>query len=260
MIYAIISDIHANLEALDAVLKKCASLGVEQYICLGDIVGYNASPLECIETIRKLPIRTIVKGNHDEYVGSNVSIDGINRHAKKSIEWTKLQIDSENRKWLCENKFKDVYVKDGLTIVHATLDSPESWNYIFDLKHAVGNFSYQITQFCFYGHTHVPVLFEKDSNVSDLPFGINRITEWENIPPSEEVMAFKPVKGKKYLINVGSIGQPRNGDSRASFAVFDTNKNIISRYCVTYDIESAQQKIYDAFLPESLAIRLSHGR
>ena len=260
MIYAIISDIHSNLEALNAVIEKCSLLGVEQYICLGDIVGYNANPLECIEIIRKLPIHTIVKGNHDEYVGSDIRIDGINRSAKESIEWTRLQLNYENRKWLCENKLKDVNVKDGITTVHATLDSPEAWNYIFDIKHTVANFSYQMTQFCFYGHTHIPALFEKDPKITDSSLGIKKIIEWEIISPSEEVMTFKPIKGKKYLINTGSIGQPRNGDTRATFAIFDTKKNALSRYCVKYDIESTQRKIYDAFLPESLAVRLSHGR
>lgn len=260
MIYAIISDIHSNLEALNAVLEKCTSAGVEKYICLGDIVGYNANPLECIEIVKKLPMHTIVKGNHDEYVGSDIRIDGINRYAKASIEWTKLQLSDEDRKWLCENKFKSINVKEGISIVHATLDSPESWNYIFGLQHTIGSFSYQMTHLCFYGHTHIPALFEKNPKISDVSHGIKKIIEWETVSASEEAVTFKYSKGMKYLINPGSIGQPRNGDSRASFAVLDTTETTITRYCVEYDIHSAQQKIHDAFLPDSLATRLSRGR
>lgn len=260
MIYAIISDIHSNLEALNTVLSKCSLLGVEQYICLGDIVGYNANPAECIEIVRRLPIHMIVKGNHDEYVGSDMKIEGINRYAKESIDWTRLQLNYENRKWLCENKLRITSVKEGLTIVHATLDSPELWNYIFDIKHAIANFSYQMTQFCFFGHTHLPALFEKNPKIADGLHGVRRIIEWEIISPNSNAISFSPEKGKKYMINPGSIGQPRNGDCRASFATFDTKKNIVTRHCLDYDLETAQKKIYEAFLPESLAIRLGNGR
>ncbi|HBM15228.1 MAG TPA: metallophosphoesterase [Lentisphaeria bacterium] len=260
MIFAIISDIHSNLEAITAVIEKCVSMEVEKYICLGDLVGYNANPSECINLIKSLPLHMIVKGNHDEYVGTDCSIEGINKYAKESIKWTRLQINYDNRKWLTENKLKIVSMKDGITIVHATLDSPEAWNYIFDAKHALANFSYQMTQFCFFGHSHIPGLFVKDPKVVDSTQGVMRIIEWEIIPPNEEMFTFKPEKGKKYMINPGSIGQPRNGDPRASFVIMDTKKNTISRICVKYDIELAQQKIYDAFLPESLGIRLASGR
>jgi diadenosine tetraphosphatase ApaH/serine/threonine PP2A family protein phosphatase len=155
-----------------------------------------------------------------------------------------------------------------VTLVHATLDSPEAWGYVFDTHHAVGNFSYQLSQVCFCGHSHVPVAFDK------APFASGRklvevIDQWEHsavYPLADEdftiadELEVKLVKGHKYLFNIGSIGQPRNSDNRASFAIFDTDGQTVTRYRVPYDIAAAQAKVREAGLPEKLALRLEWGR
>lgn len=260
MIYAVISDIHANIEALDAVLDKCRELNVERYICLGDIVGYNANPIECIEKIRALTSINIIKGNHDEYIGKDFSVEGINRFAKEAVLWTRSVLKKNDRKWLVDLPLKFINVKEGFSAVHATLDSPESWRYILDVHHSIDSFAYQMTQMCFLGHTHLPRVFIKENEGLGAKYAIKRIEEWEQFPPDDREITFKLEKGKKYLVNVGSIGQPRDGDSRASFVIYDSKHKLVKRYAIAYDVERAQKKILEAGLPAQLAYRLSYGQ
>ena len=154
------------------------------------------------------------------------------------------------------------------TIVHATLDTPENWGYIFDCHHAADNFSYQFTQICFCGHSHVPVAFCKKPITSINERSIDEIPEWtynyqfelSNTDFNYEVELTVEIKaGYKYLFNVGSIGQPRNRDPRSSFAIMDTDAGTITRYRIPYDIAAQQNKIIDAGLPERLALRLAVG-
>ena len=259
MIYAIISDIHANIEALDAVLNKCNELKVERYICLGDIVGYNASPSESIEKVRALDFVNIIKGNHDEYIGRDFPIEGINRLAREAVLWTRTALKKSDRKWLIDLPLKLVNIKEGFSAVHATLDSPESWRYILDVHHSIDSFSYQMTQLCFLGHTHLPRVFVKGNETSGTQYEVKRMEEWEQFPPDDGEVAFKLEKGKKYLVNVGSIGQPRDGDNRASFVVYDPRHKLVKRYAVYYDVDLTRSKILEAGLPVQLAHRLSHG-
>lgn len=266
---AILSDIHSNLEALNAVLDKCDEYGVEKYVCLGDIVGYNANPVECLEKIRGLEPICLVKGNHDEYASNNdEAMEGFNPHAKKAVLWTKSQLNSEQRSWLANLPLRATVPGTNITIVHATLDSPDNWGYIFDVHHAADNFAYQFTQICFCGHSHVPVGFFKKpiSSMSEKP--IEEISEWshrenETIIPREvkesDVLEVKLQTGYKYLFNVGSVGQPRNRDPRASFAIIDTDTREVFRHRVVYDIQKTQAKILAAELPERLALRLESG-
>jgi diadenosine tetraphosphatase ApaH/serine/threonine PP2A family protein phosphatase len=261
MKYAILSDIHANLEAFTVVLEKCKELGVEKYICLGDIIGYNANPSQCIDMIRKLDVVGFVKGNHDEYVSNNDDeMTGFNQHAKAAVLWTKAQLTEEQLQFLSALPYKNVVKGVGITIVHATLDSPESWGYIFDIHQAKDNFNYQFTPLCFCGHSHVPIAFAKKSFVAGA-LAVDEIMEWkgDNNQETSSDPVIKIEKGWKYLINVGSIGQPRNKDPRASFAVYDANANTITRIRLKYDIASAQKGILAAGLPERLAQRLERG-
>ncbi len=267
--YAVLSDIHANTEALGVVLEKCKEHKVDKYICLGDIVGYNAEPRECLKTVQQLHPIAVVKGNHDDYA-SNTSeeMDGFNPHAKKAVLWTKAQLSEKEQKWLADLPYRSTVQGTNITIVHATLDSPDNWGYIFDAHHAADNFTYQFTQLCFCGHSHVPIAFCKKpiSTMSEKP--IEEIVDWayradegmfpKNINESDELVV--PIHtGFKYLFNVGSVGQPRNRDPRASFAIYDSEEKTVTRIRIPYDIVSAQRKIIMAGLPERLALRLETG-
>lgn len=240
MIYGIISDIHANLEALEAVLARCEELGVEQYICVGDLVGYNANPSECLEIVRNLPLAAIVKGNHDEQASEDLDLSEFNPQAAKAIEWTRDQLSQEQRDYLRDLPMK---ARAGrITVVHATLDNPDMWGYIMDKYAAEASLSYQFSQVCFYGHSHVPMAFDRQMDVEMMESGVIEVQP-----------------GHKYLINPGSVGQPRDKDPRASFATYDTDECLIKLHRLEYDIESTQKKIIAAGLPERLAQRLSLG-
>ena len=162
MKYAIFSDIHGNLEALDVVLALCGEENVDHYICLGDVVGYNANPKECLDIVRGLPNLTIVKGNHDEYASNGDNeMEGFNPHAKAAVLWTRAQLTDDDLRYLSELPMRLTIKGANMTIVHATLDGPDAWGYIFDVHNAADNFSYQFTQLCFCGHSHVPLAFSK---------------------------------------------------------------------------------------------------
>lgn len=263
---AIMSDIHSNTDALNIVLAKCQEIGVEHYALLGDIVGYNAEPVECINAVRTLPVIGRVRGNHDEYAGNvETGIEGFNENAHKAVLWTAEQLSADEKKYLMEAPYRQNLPKYNMTLVHATLDSPANWGYIFDSHHALDNFNYQYTQVGFCGHSHYPIAFEK-KNVLFGGKNIEELTDWRSISlpdvadfnaESSITVEIKP--DRKYLFNVGSIGQPRNHDPRCSFAVYDPDGGRVTRYCLPYDIASAQEKILNAGLPVRLAERLATG-
>ncbi len=268
MKYAILSDIHGNLEAFQVVLRKCAELEVDQYICLGDIVGYNANPKECLDLIRTLPLAGVVKGNHDEYASNNDEVmEGFNPHARTAVLWTKAQLTYEDRAWLSSLPMRLTVKGTSITAVHATLDSPDAWGYIFDVHHAADNFAYQFTQVCFCGHSHVPVGFCKKPIALHSERQIDEIKDWVARPEDGAVInpyeadsiSLELITGYKYLLNVGSIGQPRNKDPRASFAIYDSEERRVTRYRLPYNIRATQEKILAAQLPERLASRLERG-
>jgi diadenosine tetraphosphatase ApaH/serine/threonine PP2A family protein phosphatase len=238
--YAIIGDIHGNWEALTAVLKDCEANSVEAYICIGDIVGYNADPGICVDKIRELNC-ICVSGNHDYYCSHSSSLDDFHPLAADVISWTREQLTAEQIQFLRNLELTKKVA--GFTIVHSTLDMPEKWGYVFDSLEADASLSYQTTSVCFSGHTHVPVVFEKASTVRRLP--PNRV---------------KIVTGKKYFINVGSIGQPRDGDPRACYVLYDLKNQEVVYRRIPYDIATTQTKIRKANLPERLARRLEIGR
>jgi predicted phosphodiesterase len=260
--YAVLSDIHSNLEALTTVLEKCRELGITEYISLGDVVGYNANPNECLALVRNLNVVSRVRGNHDDYaVRGDIAESGFNANAKKAVAWTREQISEDDRQWLDEAKYEAKFLN--ATLVHATLDTPQNWGYILDQFHAEDNFTYQRTNLCFCGHSHVPVAFVKKQLTNPGERPIEMINSWNGdvdedvtIPAAVEV---EYRKNNKYLFNIGSIGQPRNGDPRASFAVWDTDRMTVTRHRLPYDIAATQQKILDAGLPERLAERLVYG-
>ncbi len=164
--YAIIADIHANLPALRAVLQDIQLQNCTRIACLGDIVGYHDRPVECLEIIRGMNI-PCVKGNHDEYCSDTVGLERFRPDVAEGIRWTREQISSEDRRWLHDLKL--VEIVSGFTLVHATLDHPERWGYVFDKLAAAASFSHQRTPVTFYGHTHVPVAFVRDTVVRGEP-------------------------------------------------------------------------------------------
>jgi predicted phosphodiesterase len=240
MKFAIIADIHANLDAFQVVLEDCKKQQVTHYACLGDVVGYNANPKECLDIVRAMNI-PCVKGNHDEYCSTEEHLEGFNPAAAEAVNWTRKQLTDEDRLWLRELKYTRMVTN--FTIVHATLDGPQRWGYVFDKLAAAASFTYQNTSVCFFGHTHVPVAFMKDSMVRGGTYS-----------------KFKLEQGKKYFVNVGAVGQPRDNNPKAAYVVYDTLETTIELRRLDYDIAAAQKKILAAGLPERLAERLAYGR
>ena len=237
---ALFGDIHANLEALEAVLEDAYKQSVTDYVCMGDIVGYNADPAACLERVRAMDCPT-VKGNHDEDASGSHSLENMNPVAATALEWTRRQLSDEQRQWL--RRLRMVRQVADFTVVHSTLDQPSHWNYVTNRFDAMSNFSYQFTQICFHGHTHVPRVYIKNDRVRE-----------------ETTDSLIIEDGAKYFINVGSVGQPRDGDWRACYVIFDLDQRLISFRRVEYDIGATQRKIYTAGLPEMLAERIAEGR
>ncbi len=237
---ALFGDIHANLEALQAVLADANTQNCTHYICMGDIVGYNADPVACLEVVRAMDC-PVVKGNHDEDASGTESLDAMNPVAAAALLWTREQLNDEQRSWL--RRLRMVRQIEDFTVVHSTLDQPANWNYVTNKFDAMSNFSYQFTQVCFHGHTHVPRVFVKSSRVQE---------------EAAESLAIE--EHSKYFINVGSAGQPRDGDWRACYAIYDLHHHLVVFRRVEYDIALTQRKIIDAGLPPMLAERLAEGR
>ena len=240
MRFAIISDLHANLEATEAVLADARERECTHFVCLGDVVGYNANPHECVEIVQKLEC-PVVKGNHDEQASLEESSRDFNALAEMAINWTRAQLPDSDKAWLRELRLSR-QVRD-FTIVHATLDTPEQWGYVFNTLEASASFTYQHTSVCFFGHTHVAGAFVRDD-------GVKRV--------KVDQLMIDPTK--KYFINTGSVGQPRDGDWRAAYCVYDLDKNVVEQRRVKYDVDTAQAKMIKAGLPPLLAERLKLGR
>jgi predicted phosphodiesterase len=240
MRYAIFGDIHANLEAFQTVLADARAEGATDFVCLGDIVGYNADPVACMDIVRELGCQ-VVKGNHDEQASEDSDLAYFNPLAARAIQWTRDRLTQEQKDWLRSLKFSRLV--RNFTIVHATLDSPASWGYVVSDLDASASFSYQHTQLCFYGHTHVPRAYVRDLRVNEHP---------------ATSLLIEP--GKKYFFNAGSVGQPRDTDWRASYILYTPATQLVEWRRLEYDIAATQAKILAAGLPERLASRLSEGR
>ena len=240
MRFAIFSDIHANLEAFEAVMADARDRKCTDFVCLGDVVGYNANPHECVARVREMDC-PIVKGNHDEQASLPESSSDFNELAERAIKWTRDNLAEEEKQWLRELPLQK-QVRD-FTIVHATLDTPAQWGYVFNNLDAAASFTYQHTTVCFFGHTHVPMVFIRDD-------GVRR----------ESIEHIRIESTKKYFINMGSVGQPRDGNWRAAYCIYDMENNLVEQFRVKYDLAVAQRKIIKAGLPRLLAERLAIGR
>ena len=240
MRFAIFSDLHANLEATEAVLLDAQEQGCTDFVCLGDVVGYNANPHECVEIVRKMQC-PVVKGNHDEQAALLGSSHNFNALAETAINWTREHLTKEDKEWLRGLPF--IQQVHSFTIVHASLDGPPLWSYVFNGLDAITSFRHQDRPVCFFGHTHVAAAFVRDGGVRKIK--LDRL-------PIEET--------KKYFINVGSVGQPRDGDWRAAYCVFDIENKVVELRRIQYDLATAQKKIIESGLPALLADRLELGR
>ena len=210
------------------------------YVCLGDVVGYNANPHECVQRIRDMEC-PIVKGNHDEQASLTESSRDFNELAEHAIEWTRANLTVEDKEWLRDLRLER-QVRD-FTIVHATLDTPGDWGYVFTTAEAIASFAYQETTLCFFGHTHVQGAFVRNAEVT--PTVADKI---------------QIDTGKQYFVNTGSVGQPRDGDWRAAYCIYLPADNLVEQRRVTYEIERTRKKVLAAGLPRLLADRLVLGR
>jgi diadenosine tetraphosphatase ApaH/serine/threonine PP2A family protein phosphatase len=223
--FAILGDIHANLEALTAVLEDAAAQGATHFACTGDLVGYHTNPHECLGIIRSLHC-PVVMGNHDEIAVCDGPIAGMNPVAHRAMEWTREHLSSADKHWL--GSLRLVRQVHDFTIVHATLDTPASWEYVLNRFSAMASFSWQFTPVCFHGHTHRPCAFVKSNG----HISVADITAPVRLEP-----------GHKYFINTGSVGLPRDGDPRAAYALYDPGRGEVTIRRVPYDYEAVEAKV-----------------
>jgi predicted phosphodiesterase len=237
----VISDIHANFTALEAVLASAGD--VDATWSLGDLVGYGPDPNECVERVRALPHLTCVRGNHDVAVINSKNIEKFNDEAEQSIVFTKNRLTEENLSFL--KKQREKVITQTMTMTHGSPRNPV-WEYLVEPFVALQNFAYFSTQLAFVGHSHLPISFTMEANGDKI---IRTIAEG-----NQEL----PITGRA-ILNPGSVGQPRDRDPRASYGIFDPDASIWRIFRVEYDIKSVQQRIYEAGLPEKQAIRLTDG-
>jgi predicted phosphodiesterase len=241
---AIISDIHANLEALEAVFTDSKLQNVEEVVCLGDIVGYGANPNECIELVKKnCPLRIL--GNHDAAAVGLLSTEHFNVHAKIAIDWTVENLSTGSQSVLMSCPLKKN--RSGYTFVHATPYEPNMWYYITSLEEAAFNFQFFDTTFCFVGHTHIPIIIvlEKEKEVY--------VHQGASINYSD-------MKEARFLINTGSVGQPRDRNPNSCYGILDTDAKSFQLRRIDYDIAKAQAKMRKIKMPDFLITRLKDGR
>ena len=244
MRYAVFSDIHSNLEAYEAVLADCSKEKPDRYYCGGDIVGYGADPHACIAKTMALNTVTVA-GNHDWAAAGATGLDNFNVNTKAAVLWTAQTLGREEKEYL---KGLEIIRKDDFTMVHGSPNRPEDFEYIFGLNHAYSAFlrmQEEDIRICFVGHTHAAGIFIEDEE------GCIVYNSWPEVRLEDN---------KRYIINTGSVGQPRDNDPAAAYCIYDTAEKIVRIKRVKYDVESAQQKIIRAGLPRIMAERLSLGK
>jgi predicted phosphodiesterase len=245
MRYLVFTDIHGNLEALLAVLKAVLKKRIDHYLFLGDLVGYGASPNEVVQKLAALKPLSLVRGNHDKAVCGLDSVQTFNPIAASAIFWTKSRITKKNFDFLYRIKKSPDVVHETITICHGAPFDEDY--YIFGEFDAAEAFSYFQTPICFFGHTHFPFVYAEKEQIVEGTFLEGR---------SNEV---KLEKGVRYLINPGSVGQPRDRNPMAAFAIYDSAARTVKFYRVEYEVAEAQRKILEQNLPSALAERLTLG-
>jgi predicted phosphodiesterase len=246
--YLVLSDIHANLEALEAVLATAAAQRYDRVLVLGDLVGYGADPNAVVDRVRGLGPAASIRGNHDKVACGIEDAEGFNLVARHAIEWTHATLTDANRAYLEALPAGPMLVDGVVEICHGTTFDEDA--YVFDELDALRSLESSRAPVCLFGHTHIPVAFRQapeglEIHVADR--GIDTLTV-----PFEE--------GSRYLVNPGSVGQPRDGNPRAAFGILDSEARSIDLVRVTYPVALAQAKIVRAGLPDMLAKRLGQGR
>jgi predicted phosphodiesterase len=237
----VVADVHSNLSAFEAVIEQAGSLArVEGIWSLGDLVGYGPEPLECLALLRRYP-HAAVAGNHDLAAAGLLETDDFNPAAAEAVRWTFDQLDDAAREYI--RSLKDVEKEGEFTLVHGTLWDPV-WAYLVTGDSARRHLDYQATPYGFVGHSHLPLVYHDDGTHGELL-------------ADGSVLA---LDGSRWVANPGSVGQPRDNDSRAGFALVDLQARQVSFHRVEYDIERTQTKMRLAGLPDSLVERLSQGR
>jgi predicted phosphodiesterase len=238
----IISDIHANLTAFETVLNDAK--GAWDYVwCLGDVVGYGPDPNECVELLNSLP-HLCLAGNHDWAALGRLDVRTFNPDARRAVQWTQDTLTPENTAYL--EALPVAFVIGDYTLVHASPREPV-WEYILEPLVAALNFPHFETPYCLVGHTHQPVIYEQ----------MNEEGDTEAYPPKYG----QPyqLNGKRQIINPGSVGQPRDANPDAAYAILDVDNNVFEHRRIPYDIHAVQQRMRKADMPERLIVRLEHG-
>jgi len=243
---AVISDIHGNLEALSSVIADIRNKNIDKVICLGDVVGYGPNPNECIEIVRKECDYCII-GNHEAAVFDALISQEFNDLAKSAIEWTRDNLNSKSIEFI--NSLAMIKEEGDFTSVHSTPYEPHLWYYISSMEDAIFNFNFFKTKFCLIGHTHVPGVIVMEGNRQEIsvlqPISFNYEKDFR--------------EDAKFIVNVGSVGQPRDKNSRACYAIIDTSRKNISLQRVPYDIAQYQRKMRIAQMPDFLIQRVAEG-
>ena len=247
MRYLILSDIHANIDALDTVLESAPADTWDRAIVLGDLVGYGAEPAAVIERVRALNPLATIRGNHDKAACGIEDGSSFNYVARLAAQWTFESLSPENRQYLRALPQGPVTIDDTIEICHGAPFDED--HYIFDADDASHALDVAVRPLCLFGHTHLPVVFRRNPHVFDgfLPDG-----------PDDSLVEIQA--GMNYLINVGSVGQPRDGDPRAAFGIYDSTGPSVLIRRVEYPVQAAQRRILNAGLPATLANRLAVGR
>lgn len=247
MRYAVLSDVHANLEALSAVLDDAASQGAAGILCLGDAVGYGADPVACVELLGERA-SCMVAGNHEHGALGLLDLEWFNSAARKAALWTRGRLGPDHESYLSRLPLRASLGE--ATCVHASPHHPEEWDYLLTAEQGLAVFGDFSTRLCFVGHSHRPAVWSLGSSGPD----------YEDLAgPSCHGCRIAFHDGRRYLVNVGSVGQPRDRDPRAAYVVWDEDDRSVTLRRVTYDHATAAAKILAAGLPRVLADRLAHG-
>ena len=242
MLYGICSDIHSNATAFKAVLESMRDNGVERKVWLGDIVGYGVDTDECVDLVRENMDFCLI-GNHDSVAVKNESSEGFNPYAKQAIEWTQKHLSKDSIAYIRSLPY--IFEENDICFVHASPLSPADWVYVTDLEDALNAFDHFSERYCFVGHTHSPVI------IASRPLAIPKILdEYEYVIANTE----------RLLVNVGSVGQPRDRDPRACWCLLDTETKCVRLIRVDYDIRETQNRMKKQGMPSFLIDRLSVGR
>ncbi len=241
---AILSDIHSNLAAFQAVLQDIDRRGgAERIWCLGDVVGYGPDPQECVKLLRQYD-HVCVAGNHDWGALEKIDLSDFNPEAADACRWTGRQLGSEEDDYLANLSL--IHCEEDFTLAHGSPREP-IWEYLLSTHSALINFNHFDTRFCLVGHSHIPLIFEQSRDGADCLL--------HELAPEDSLLLGE----NRLIVNPGSVGQPRDGDPRASYAIYDSEQDAVLHYRVPYDFSATQRKMAEFDLPPRLITRLTHG-